>query len=167
MELQTRASVILANGGNTIDIMDELQVKYAKAKKMEEVYKAEQEANALVEVATSAPALVGEIITSIKEDAEARGIDTSKLEAVADGLVGLEMLNLGIQTTALVALDVAQTQLVNPKLTPAQWKTIVDGLGVLYSNIFVQQGTSINILNNNGSGGNENGGVAGWKASLR
>ncbi len=167
MELQTRANIILADGGSVIDVMDELQLKYAKAMKLVDAYKAEISANELVEVASSAPALVGEIITTIKEDAEARGIDTSALDEVSEGLVGLEVLNIGIQTTALIALDVAQTQLVNPKLTPAQWKTIVDGLGVLYGNIFVQQGTSINILNNNGSGDGKSEGVAGWKASLR
>lgn len=158
----------LEKGTSLIDIADSTGIPMIKLKRYNKEWLDHKQEKIIVEVIKEDEKGLEKAIGDFKGELgkQADFVDFSELDKALEGKEGLVALNKEMQETCSLALKRADMFLDpdNLKLTPSQWKTIVDGIAGMYSQIFVPQGTNINIMNNNGGGDTE---LNGWKGSLR
>jgi len=138
---------------------------FTRIKRVYTLQQQQKEQEAIATLVHADPSVVHKVLEKVQMELPSVTMDDMK--AVGSDIEGLGKLDRRIQKTAINALKRADLFLDedNTKLTPSQWKTIVDGVANLYSQVFVQQGTNINIMNNNGDSAGAV--VNSWKGSLR
>ncbi len=168
IEDKIQVEALLEEGVNILEIMDRTGIKMKLIRGYQREWMTNKESQLVIDIVNEDEENLGTAIDTFKKDLESQDVDIDfdNLDKALDNMDGLKALNKEMQDTCSKALKRANQFLDddNTKLTPAQWKTIVDGIAGMYSNIFVPQGTNINIMNNNGGGDTDNNG---WKGSLR
>jgi DNA-binding transcriptional MerR regulator len=160
-----RVETLLEQSMTLLDIMDETGLTLRQIKAYKESWQTNKEKNLVIDMVNEDEEGIEKAMKLFKARVPDSKLSDDLDEAI-EASKGLAILDRAIQTTCQLALDRANVFLDadNTKLTPSQWKTIVDGIATLYAAIFVPQGTNINIMNNNGGGATE---LSGWQASLR
>ena len=164
LEMKVDVETRLANDEDIIDIVTETGIPYKMVKKIKDEWENKNEADAIVTMAKADPEVVTRVVKKMTDTMAETGISQGDVDNVIRGVKGLELLDSAIQKSCMGALERADKLMASDKLTPAQWKTLVDGIANMYSQIFVRQGTNINIMNNNGA---SDATVNSWKQSLR
>ena len=82
-----------------------------------------------------------------KAKAEAPAAIIKKLEAVQEGLSGLQLLDNKFHTTMSLVLKKAEKFLSEEDLKPSEWVAITNALSNAYNNIFNNKGVSVNVDN--------------------
>ena len=138
---------------------------FTRIKRVYTLQQQQKEQDAIATLVHADPSVVHKVLEKVQ--GELPSVTLEDMKAVGSDLEGLAKLDRRIQQSAIAALKRGDMFLEeeNTKLTPSQWKTIVDGIATLYTAVFVQQGTNINIMNNNGDSAGS--AVNSWKGSLR
>lgn len=166
LEERLQVEQMLTEGMNILDIADETGIRVKKLQEYKKDWTDAKNKKEIIDMVTDDEDGLEKAMTTFTQNLDAKGIETKTITENIEAVKGLQVLDIAIQSTCKKALKRADMFLSedNLKLTPAQWKTIVDGIASMYSSIFVPQGTNINIMNNNGGGDTE---LGGWKGGLR
>ena len=76
-----------------------------------------------------------------------------KIDALVDGVVGLQKLEDKFHSLVLSLLTSAETFSKDENLTVRDWKTLGDGIANLYTSIFNKAGVNVNVMNQNNING--------------
>ena len=143
--LHLKAKGLLALGEKPKDIAEKLDINYQKVLKLRRDLQKENE-NANVEKLQSIDPVAVQLIVDKARD-EAPTTIVNKLEAVQEGINGLQKLDNEFQTTFSLILGKAENFLANDKLKPSEWVAITNALSNAYSNIFNNKGVNVNVNN--------------------
>jgi phage tail sheath protein FI len=154
-EAQLQASALLAMGEKPKDVAEKTGVSYQKVLQLK---KAEEQSD--VEVID--PAILHMVVEKAKEEAPAKVV--KKLEKVAEGLTGLQVLDNEFHTTMSNVLKRANEFLDNEDLKAGEWVAITNALSNAYNNIFNNKGVSVNVNNGTQVSSNQ---LSMFKGSLR
>lgn len=143
--MDTKIQALLALNETPKDIATKLDVSYQKVLKIRKAM-ADDKANAKIHEASQLDPVALEIVVEkAKEHAPARVV--KKLEAIHEGLSGLQKLDNEFHTTFSKVLKTAEAFLDDDKLTPAQWVSITNALSNAYNNIFNNSGVNVHVDN--------------------
>ncbi len=141
--MKNKVLALLELGEKPKDIAEKTGVNYQtvlKHKKEMMLGKSKEDVQSLI----TEPAL-HMIVEKAKEEAPAKVVQ--KLEAVAEGLNGLQLLDAKFHTTLANALDKANEFLKRDDLKPSEWVAITNALSQAYNNVFKQAGVNVNVNN--------------------
>ena len=154
-EPQLKAKALLAMGEKPKDVADKTGVAYSKVLQLKKI-----EEQSDVEVID--PAILHMVVEKAKEEAPAKVV--KKLEMVAEGLTGLQVLDNEFHTTMSAVLKRANEFLNDDELKTSEWVAITNALSNAYNSIFNNKGVSVNVNNGTQVSSNQ---LSMFKNSLR
>ena len=141
-ESRLRAKSLLAMGETPKDVAEKTDIGYQTVLKLRKELDAEKQ----LDVTTIDPLAVQIIVDKAKEeDVPAKLV--KKLEAVHEGVTGLQKLDSDFHTTMSNALRKANTFLDSEDLKPSEWVSITNALSNAYNNIFNNSGVNVHVDN--------------------
>lgn len=89
-----------------------------------------------------------EVLEAVKENTPPKL--HKKIDTVAKGLTGLQLIQTGMQSDLQHAMKIGRTMMDKENLKPNEWLTLVNGMTKLYESIFNKgNGTQVNISQSN------------------
>ena len=143
MENKIRALLALEEKPKVI--AEKLNIGYQKVLKIRKAMWDEAEEDKLTKVVKMDPVALELIVDKAKEFAPNKVV--KKLEAMQDGITGLQKLDNEFHTTFSKVLKTAEAFLDSEDLTPGQWVSITNALSNAYNNIFNNSGVNVHVDN--------------------
>jgi hypothetical protein len=139
----------LAAGFNDYDTLEEeFDVPASTIKIWDRKVQKELEAAKVLEVVHTPPAVLDSLVDDLKDRGAPESFIT-KAEALVEGAIGLQSLEPEFQKTVTVALLRVNDMLSHEHLKSSELVSLTKVIGELYQNLFINQGTNVQILNQN------------------
>ncbi len=143
MELKIRA--LLALGEKPKDIAERLDCKYDKVLIEKRKMKKESEDTKIKDVTALDPVALEILVDKARGTAPAKVVE--KLEAVHEGILGLQLLDGKFHETFTKLLNKADEFIDSDKLKPSEWVAITNSLSNAYNNIYNNSGVNVHVDN--------------------
>jgi len=141
-ELKIKAE--LANGGKPRALSEKYGVHYTTVIGYRKQMQEEAEKRKASKLASVDPVAVQVVVDNIPDDADIPKVD---FQPVIEGAKGLGSLESNFQEATKKLLERGMELMDDEKLTPTGWKTLASGIGELYSNIYMNKGTNVQVNN--------------------
>jgi len=160
-ELKLRALGLMSTGAEPKDLVNELDVAYPTLLKWRRELKESIETGSITSLIDVDAVLVKETVENLKKSLtdlapeQAIAIE-GELEPLTKGVDGYQKLSVKLQTVALnLATKIGDMADETENLSSTDIETLVASLAKLQEAFFNKNGTYIQVLQNNGSGGSE------------
>ena len=144
-ERELKAKGLLALGGTPKEVAETSGVAYQKVLSIKKSMIKEKSNAQLAEARTISPEVLDIVIEKAKTEAPTRVV--KELEAVQEGLTGLQVLDTEFHTTFSIILGKAEEFLTRDDLKPSEWVAITNSLSNAYNNIFNNSGVNVHVDN--------------------
>ena len=142
---ELRAKSLLTLGEKPKDVAEKTGVAYNKILVLKKEIASERDKERVKEVLTVDPVALDIIVEKAKEEAPASV--AHKLDAINEGVKGLQALDTEFHKTFANILRKANKFLDEDGLKPAEWVMITNALSGAYNNIFNNSGVNVHVDN--------------------
>ncbi len=143
--MEVKIQSLLAMGEKPKDIAEKLGCGYQKVLTVRKKMALEKDNGKVEELVGVDPVALEIMVEKAREEAPATVV--KKLEAVVEGVTGLQKLDGEFHTTFSVALGRATEFLESDKLKPSEWVAITNALSSAYNNIYNNSGVNVHVDN--------------------
>ena len=142
---ELKAKGLLALDVAPKEIAEKTGVAYQKVLSIKKEMLRENSNEQVAEARAISPEVLDIVIERAKEEAPKKVI--KELEAVQEGLTGLQILDTEFHTTFSFILGKAEEFLARDDLKPSEWVSITNALSGAYTNIFNNSGVNVHVDN--------------------